>query len=78
MEKTGHYYRPLMQYLQEFDIPVYLIYIQHRPAGMLKTDKRDTLTLANILYSQLEPVSRSLTKPNLSGEPCLRLLPQPN
>lgn len=54
MEKTGHYYRPLMQYLQELDIPVYLIHVQHRPAGMLKTDKRDALNLANTLYSQLE------------------------
>ncbi len=54
MEKTGHYYRPLMQYLQEFDIPVYLIHVQRRPAGMLKTDKRDALNLANTLYSQVE------------------------
>ncbi len=54
MEKTGHYYRALMQYLQEFDIPVYLIHVQRRPTGMLKTDKRDALNLANTLYSQLE------------------------
>jgi transposase len=54
MEKTGHYYRPLMQFLQEFAIPVYLIHVQRRAAGMLKTDKRDALILANTLYSQLE------------------------
>lgn len=54
MERTGHYHRPLEQYLQEFDLPVYMMHVQSRPTGMLKTDKRDALTLANHLYSQLE------------------------
>ena len=54
MERTGHYHRALEQYLQELDIPVYVMHVQSRPAGMLKTDKRDALTLANQLYSQLE------------------------
>jgi len=54
MEKTGHYHKPLQQYLQELDIPVYLVHVQERPKGMLKTDKRDALSLANHLYSQLE------------------------
>ena len=54
MERTGHYHRPLEQYLHELDISVYLMHVQSRPAGMLKTDKRDALMLANQLYSQLE------------------------
>jgi transposase len=54
MERTGHYHRALEQYLQELDIPVYMMHVQSRPGGMLKTDKRDALTLANQLYSQLE------------------------
>jgi transposase len=54
MERTGPYHRALEQYLQELDIPVYVMHVQSRPAGMLKTDKRDALTLANQLYSQLE------------------------
>ncbi|HLZ62991.1 MAG TPA: transposase, partial [Ktedonosporobacter sp.] len=54
MEVTGHYHRALMQYLQELDIPVYVIHVQKRQAGLLKTDKRDALGLANMLYSQLE------------------------
>jgi transposase len=54
LERTGHYHRALEQYLQELDIPVYVMQVQSRPAGMLKTDKRDALTLANQLYSQLE------------------------
>ena len=54
MERTGHYHRALEQYLQELDIPVYVMHVQSRSAGMLKTDKRDALTLANQLYSQLE------------------------
>src|SRR6266851_5675158 len=54
MERTGHYHRALEQYLQELDIPVYIMHVQSRPGGMLKTDKRDALTLANQLYSQLE------------------------
>lgn len=54
LERTGHYHRPLQQYLQELDLPVYVIHVQSRPAGMLKTDKRDALMLANTLYNQLE------------------------
>lgn len=33
---------------------VYRIHGQERPKGMIKTDKRDALGLANRLYSQLE------------------------
>jgi transposase len=54
LEHTGHYHRVLVQYLQEFDLPVYVMPVQKRPAGMLKTDKRDALGLANHLYNQLE------------------------
>lgn len=54
LEQTGHYHRTLVQYLQEFDIPVYLMPVQKRPPGMLKTDKRDALSLANHLFNQLE------------------------
>lgn len=54
LEKTGHYHRALQQYLQELDIPVYVMHVQERPKGMMKTDKRDALSLANQLYNQLE------------------------
>jgi len=54
LEQTGHYHRPLVQYLQELDIPVYLMSVQQRPPGLLKSDKRDALSLANHLYNQLE------------------------
>lgn len=54
LEHTGHYHRPLEQYLQDLDIAVYIVHVQRRPTGMLKTDKRDALNLANLLYSQLE------------------------
>jgi transposase len=54
MEQTGHYHRLLLQYLVELDLPVFIIHIQRRQAGMLKTDKRDALGLANQLYTQLE------------------------
>jgi transposase len=53
LEHTGHYHRPLEQYLLELDITVYRIHVQKRAAGMLKTDKRDALGLANTLYTQL-------------------------
>ena len=52
MEQTGHYHRPLLQYLLELDIPVYVMHVQNRQGGMLKTDKRDALGLANHLYNQ--------------------------
>lgn len=54
LEVTGHYHRALMQYLQDLGIPVYIIHVQKRPEGLLKTDKRDALNLANMLYNQLE------------------------
>jgi len=54
LESTGHYHRALVQYLQELDLPVYIMPVQKRPAGMIKTDKRDALGLANHLYNQLE------------------------
>src|SRR6266480_2897974 len=53
MEQTGHYHRPLLQYLLELDIPVYVMHVQRREFKMLKTDKRDALGLANHLYNQL-------------------------
>lgn len=54
LEHTGHYHRLLEQYLLELDITVYRIHVQERPKGMNKTDKRDALSLANRLYTQLE------------------------
>jgi transposase len=54
MEVTGHYHRLLLQYLQELDIPTYVLHVQKRQKGLLKTDKRDALGLANHLYNQLE------------------------
>jgi transposase len=54
MEQTGHYHRPLLQYLLEQDLPVYLMHVQRRPFGPLKTDRRDALNQANHLYNQLE------------------------
>ena len=53
-EHTGHYHRLLEQYLLEWDLTVYRVHVQERPKGMLKTDKRDALRLANMLYTQLE------------------------
>ena len=53
LEHTSHYHRALEQYLWELDITVYRIHVQKRPKGMLKTDKRNALGLANTLYSQL-------------------------
>ena len=31
LEVTGHYHRPLVQYLLELDLPVYLMHVQARP-----------------------------------------------
>jgi hypothetical protein len=36
------------------DLPIFVIHTQRRQAGMIKTDKRDALSLANQLYTQLE------------------------
>jgi len=54
LESTGHSHKNLEQYLLELDITVYRIHVQERPKGMVKTDKRDALSLANRLDTQLE------------------------
>ena len=54
LEKTGHYHKPLQEYLLELDVSVYVMHVQSRTRGLLKTDKRDALSLANHLYNQLE------------------------
>jgi transposase len=54
LEVTGHYHKALLQYLQELDIPVYVMHVQKRQPGLFKTDKRDALGLANHLYNQLD------------------------
>lgn len=54
MEQTGHYHKSLEHYLLDLDISVYIMPVQRRPTGMLKTDKRAALSLANHLYNQLE------------------------
>lgn len=54
MEVTGHYHRPLLQYLQEVEIPTYVMHVQKRQEGLLKSDKRDALGLGNLLFNQLE------------------------
>lgn len=59
LEQTGHYHRLLVQYLQELDIPVYMMPVQKRQPGLVKSDKRDALGLANHLYNQLELGSQS-------------------
>ena len=43
VEVTGQYHRALLQSLQEQGIPVYVIHVQKRQEGLLKTDKRDAL-----------------------------------
>jgi transposase len=54
MEVTGHYHLPLLHYLQEIEIPAYLLHVQKRQEGLLKSDKRDALGLGNLLFNQLE------------------------
>jgi transposase len=54
LEVTGHYHLAVVQYLHELDIPVYLMHVRKRQAGLLKSDKRDALGLANHLYNTLE------------------------
>jgi transposase len=54
LEVTGHDHKALVQYLHELDLPVYLMPVQQRQAGLLKSDKRDALGLANHLYNTLE------------------------
>jgi transposase len=54
VEKTGHYHHAIVAYLLELDVSVYVMHVHKRPRGLLKTDKRDALTLANHLYNQLD------------------------
>lgn len=54
LEQTGHYHRALAEVLQAEGLQVYVIAIhQKKLPSREKTDKRDALRLANLLYSQL-------------------------
>ena len=64
LEQTGHYHRALVQYLQELDVPVYIMPVQKRAPGLFKSDKRDALRLANHLYNHLELGSQSPDAPD--------------
>lgn len=65
VEHTGHYHRSLVQFLQELDVPVYVMPVQKRSQGLLKTDRHDALILANHLYSQLHLGVQSPDKTHL-------------
>src|SRR5258708_20228957 len=54
IERTGHYHRVLQQYLQELDLPVYVIHVHERRKGMIKTNKQNALGLPNTPTSQLD------------------------
>jgi transposase len=54
VKKTGHYHKALVDYLLELDMSVYIMHVHKRPRGLLKTDRRDALSLANHLFNQLE------------------------
>lgn len=54
LELTGHYHRLLLQYLQEVELPTYVLPVQKRQEGLLKSDRRDALGLANLLFNQLD------------------------
>lgn len=66
LEDTGHYHRALVQYLLELDLAVYRMHVQQRQKGMLETDKRDALELANHLYNQLELGVQTANKKQLA------------
>ena len=53
LERTGHYHLALLEYLLALDVAVYVVHVQRRHAGLLKSDKRDALGLANQLFNQL-------------------------
>jgi transposase len=52
--RTGHYHLALLEYLLEFGLAMYLVHVQRRHAGLLKTDKRDARGLPDQLFNQLE------------------------
>lgn len=53
IERTGHYHRALEEFLLDNNIVVYEIHAHQRMLSS-KTDKLDSLALANALYNQIE------------------------
>jgi transposase len=53
LESTGHYSRPLEEYLQERGITLYRVHVQEK-VGRNKSDKLDAQALAALLYNQIE------------------------
>jgi transposase len=53
LESTGHYHKVLQEFLLEQGITTYIVHVQKRPERMMKSDKRDALSLALNLYNQV-------------------------
>lgn len=51
LEQTGHYHKLLEQFLREQGLTPSIIHIKTRPNRLIKSDKRDALSLANHLYN---------------------------
>src|SRR5258706_10672519 len=58
-------HRSIMRVSGDAMIGACIMHVQERPKGMLKTDKRDALTLANHLYNQLEKGIQAADKTQL-------------
>ncbi len=54
LETTGHYHRPLEEFLQDRGVTVYCVHPQEHVTTRAKSDKIDALRLANQLYSQVQ------------------------
>jgi transposase len=65
VEKTGHYHNKIVEFLRNQGVSVYIMHVKKRMSGMMKTDKRDALSLAIHLYDQLEKGAHVINKKDL-------------
>lgn len=65
VEKTGHYHNKVVEYLRSQGVSVYIMHVKKRLSGIMKTDKRDALSLAVHLYDQLEKGAHAINKKDL-------------
>lgn len=65
VEKTGHYHNKIVEYIRGHGLSVYVMHVQKRMSGIMKTDKRDALSLAIHLYDQLEKGTHVINKKDL-------------
>ena len=75
LEVTGHYHRALLQYLQELDIPVYVLHVQERPSR-LAPPTQAAAQIRGMVHHRSELIVESTRRKNKLTAICDEVFPE--